>query len=425
MFFLLILFSACFLTSIYFLGYFTLAILLRIHNNHYFLGFGDRLFDFRIKGVLFTVGKFVPIYGLARIYKIEEGFKKRPTHPWEFSERPLFKRFLVTYAGVFSLLVLSILIFISVAYFRDDVYISKAEVNKYGVYPSPLAEKFGFQPGDRVLKINGKDFERYDELIDPTVYETRDNSYTVKRRGEELIIKITSLNSSARHRGPFLQVMVPLEIDSVAPNSPAEAINLQKGDCIIAVNNKAIYRLQDMQEEFRNNLHDTNVLVIRRIENNDTIIFSSEVTVDQQNRIGVITRTPIQYATKANSFGDAVVKGTGYTFMNLFGQITGLYRAVVPGKIKGGPIAASSAFGDRFNWLRFWYITATWSTWLVLWNFLPYPKSIIWESIALAYEGVTKRKYPDSFFRKSVSLAWYIFFVQFLWVFVNDISKLF
>lgn len=390
MFFLLILISACFLTSIYFLGYFTLAILLRIHNNHYFLGFGDRLFDFRIKGVLFTVGKFVPIYGLARIYKIEEGFKKRPTHAWEFSERPLFKRFLVTYAGVFSLLVVSLLIFISVAYFRDDVYISKAEVNKYGVYPSPLAEQFGFQPGDRVLKINGKDFERYDELIDPKAYETPNNSYTVKRRGEDLIIKVTSLNSTVWHPEPFLQLMAPLEIDSVVPNSPAEAINLQKGDRIMKVNDRTICRLQDMQEEFRNDLDDHTVLVIRRIENNDTITFSSEVTLDPQNRIGVVTRTPIHYSTKANSVGGAVVKGTRNTFMNLFGQITALYMAVAPGKIKG-PITPSSAFGDRFNWLRFWYISATWSTSFVLWNFLPYPKSAIWESLALAYERVTKK----------------------------------
>lgn len=49
--------------------------------------------------------------------------------------------------------------------------------------------------------------------------------------------------------------------------------------------------------------------IFLRIHNNH--YFLREVTVDQQNRIGVITRTPIQYATKANSFGDAVVKEHG------------------------------------------------------------------------------------------------------------------
>jgi len=424
MYFLLILISACFLTSIYFLGYFTLAIALRIHDKHYFLGFGDRLFDFRIKGVLFTVGKFVPIYGLAKIYKIEDGFKKRPTHAWEFSDRPLFKRFLVTYAGVFTLLVGSLIIFISASYLRDDVYISKAEVNKYGVYPSQLADHYGFQPGDRVLKINGKDFERYDELIDPKICEAPGNAYTVTRRGEDVIIKITSVRISDGEHEPFLQLMVPLEIDSVAPNSPAEAINLQEGDRIMKVNDRTIYRFQDMQREFRRDLDGPTVLLIQRIKANDTITFSSEVTLDPQNRIGIMTRTPIQYTTKANSLGDAIAKGTRNTFINLFGQITGLYRVVGPGKTKG-PITASSAFGDRFNWLRFWYTTATLSTSLVLWNFLPYPKSALWESVALVYEGVRKRKYPDSFFRKSLSLAWFIFLAQFLWVFVNDIAKLF
>jgi regulator of sigma E protease len=205
MVFFLILISVSFLTIVYYLGYFSLALLLGVRNSHYFLGFGQRLFDFKIKGVLFTVGAFIPIFGLSRIYKIEGRFKKRPNYAWEFVERPLFKRFLATYGGVFSLFLSSLLIFITTAYFVEDQYISKEEINKYGIYPSPLAEQYGFQRGDRILKINGNDFERYEELLDPAIFESVGNSYTVSRKTEELIIKITALESPAHIQGPFLE----------------------------------------------------------------------------------------------------------------------------------------------------------------------------------------------------------------------------
>ncbi len=424
MVFFLILISASFLTIAYYLGYFTLAILLGVHNNHYFLGFGNRLFDFKIKGVLFTVGIFIPIFGLARIYRIEERFKKRPHYAWEFVERPLFKRFLVTYGGVFSIFLSSLVIFIIVAYFVDEQYISKEEINKYGIYPSPLAEQYGFQRGDRILKINGKDFERYDELLDPAIFESVGNSYTVSRKAEELIIKITALESPTRIHGPFFKIMTPFEIDSVAPNSPAAEIDIQRGDRIVKVNERKIYTLQDMQEEFRNEMDDHALLEVQRLENSDTTTFVKEVRLDLQKRIGVFTHEPIRYTTISNSFPRALVKGVKNTFSNLVAQIKALFMVVVPQRIKGGPIGVSSAFGN-FSWQRFWYITAVWSTGFILWNFLPYPKSALWESVALAYEGVSKKKYPDSFFRKTLSLGWFIFFAQFLWIFVNDIAKLF
>ena len=146
--------------------------------------------------------------------------------------------------------------------------------------------------------------------------------------------------------------------------------------------------------------------------------------LDRQKRIGVFTRELIHYSAKSNSLGEALVKGVKKTFSNLVAQIKALFMVVAPQRIKGGPIGISSAFGN-FSWLRFWYVTATWSTGFIIWNFLPYPKSALWESVSLAYEGIRKKKYPDSFFRKTLSLGWFIFFAQILWVLINDIAKLF
>lgn len=422
--FLLFLISASFLTVVYYVGYFTVALLLGVHNKHYFLGFGKGFCELRIKGVVFTIGIFVPIFGLVRIYKIEEQFKKRPNYAWEFFEKPLSRRLITSYAGVFSLFLSSLIIFITIAYFVNDRYISKEEINKYGIYPSSLAELHGFQFGDRILEVNGNDFERYEDLLNPVIFETPGSSYTVLREEKELIVAIKTLEAPVLIHEPFFQVLFPFQIDSVAPNSPAAEIDLQKGDRIVKVNERKIYKLRDMQREFRDDIDEVATLEVQRIKNGDTITFVREVRLDMQKRIGVVTRELIHYSTKANSLGEALVKGVKKTLSNLVAQIKALFMVVVPQGIKGGPIGTSSAFGNS-SWLRFWYVTATWSTGFILWNFLPYPKSTLWESVALAYEGVSRKKYAKSFFKKTLTLGWFIFFAQILWVVVNDIAKLF
>jgi regulator of sigma E protease len=366
----------------------------------------------------------VPLYGLARIYKIEGRFKKRPNYAWEFFESSLLRRLITTYSGVFSLFISSLIIFIVIAFFAKDQYISKEEINKYGIYPSPLAELFGFHPGDKVLKINGKDFYRYDELINPATFETAGNSYTVLRQNEELVIEITALDFEAHTSEPFLRIMAPFEIESVVRNSPAADIELQRGDRIVKVNERQIRSFPDMQEAFRNETDDHALVEIQRLENGDTTILVKEVRLDPQKRIGVFTRESIQYTVKPNSFFCAFFVGIRNTFSSLIAHVNASFMIPESKSSKRGSIAISSVFGE-FSWLRFWYITAGLSTGLMIWNFLPYPKSALWESVALAYERVSRKKYTHSFFNKTLSIGWFIIFVRILWVLVNDFAKLF
>ncbi len=425
MMFLLILISASFLTVIYYIGYFTTAILLGVHNKHYFLGFGSKgLFEFKIRGVVFTVGIFIPVYGLARIYKIEGRFKKRPNYAWEFSEVSLIKRLLTTYSGVLALLVSSLIIFIVIAFFVKDQYISKEEINKHGIYPSPLAAHFGFQPGDRVLKINGKDFDRYEELISPAIFEMEKSSYTVLRQNEELVIEITAIDFDSHINEPFLKIMAPFEIESVTPNSPASEIGLQRGDRIVKLNERQIHSLPEMQAAFKNAMEQHALLEIQRVENGDTTTLVKEVRFDSQKRIGVYSRELIEYTTTPKSFSTALLSGIKNTFSSLIRSVNASFFVSGTKTLKGGPIAIANVFGE-FSWLRLWYVTAVWSSALIIWNLFPYPKSALWETVALAYEGVIKKKYARSLFDKTLSFSWLILIAQILWVFVNDIANFF
>lgn len=126
-----------FLNVVYHSGQLLWAFLWGIHHKHYFIGRGPKLFAFQFRDMHFTMGIYIPLFGLAKLYEYESGIKKRAASSWEFSSHPLWKRFTVAAGGLFSLLLSGMLIFICLAYMEKDSFISKEEVNKYGIYPSP------------------------------------------------------------------------------------------------------------------------------------------------------------------------------------------------------------------------------------------------------------------------------------------------
>jgi regulator of sigma E protease len=47
---------------------------------------------------------------------------------------------------------------LGISFKEGNNYISKAELNKEGLYAGALGKEVGFQLGDKVLKVNGEDF---------------------------------------------------------------------------------------------------------------------------------------------------------------------------------------------------------------------------------------------------------------------------
>lgn len=409
------------LTIIYYVGYCGLGVLSGVSNGHYFLGYGSRpLFHFRVRGILFSVGVFIPFFGLAKIYKVEGNLKKRADYSWEFFDKPLLARLVVTYSGVLSLLLVGIFSFIFTTYTRSDTFISKEEVDKYGIYPSPLAEHHGFQKGDRILTINGKVYQRFDDLLEPENYH--ESTFTILRNGEEISLEFKKVDFKKLRNRMFIEIWAPFEIDSVLADSPAEKINLVRGDRIVGVNGQEIIKLSEMTKAFDDDNDREVTLEIQHL--NDSTSFTKKVTLNEQNRLGVLSNELIQFTEREYSLAEAIVIGTQRAFINIIYEARAII-GITAGKVKGGPIRISQAFGNTNVWQYFWQFTGTWAMWLVLWNFLPYPKSSLWEGIALVYERITRKKYPLSFFKTSLKVAWIIIGAQFLVSLFIDLAKLF
>ena len=141
----------------------------------------------------FPLGGYVKIAGMVDESMDKEQLKA-PAEPWEFRSKPAWQRLIVMLGGIIVNVITGVLIFIGIVYFIGDRFILNDFVNKTGgVQAMDLAKQIGIQTGDQFIKINGQDFEYFDDLAKPDVLLSHNSSYTVLRNGEEINIPILNL----------------------------------------------------------------------------------------------------------------------------------------------------------------------------------------------------------------------------------------
>jgi regulator of sigma E protease len=409
------------LNLIHLLGFFFASLALKVTETNYFLGFNPCLFSFHVRGTKFSIGLYIPIVGLARVYTVVNGEKQRAKYPWEFFNQSLRARFLATMSGPVLLLIFGLLIFIGLNYFVSEPFISKAEVNRHGIYPSNWAKASGFQRGDKIIAVNGKDYEQFSDLINPNVL-IPGSHYKVSRNGKESIITIKEADPVSQHKQLFVSLLVPFEVQSVMPGYPADEAGIVAGDRIVKVNGNSIIKFDEMVNEFAAD-EDGNVsLDIQRKENGSVKTLPINVALNSERKIGIFPKELIDYTTRERTLSEAIPNGVYAAFTSLSTNIRALIRAVsgtLAPTTLGGPIRITSA-----SEIIFWKILGEFAMFYAAWNLFPLPKSAFWEMIALGYTGITKARYSYTTFKRSLNAAWIIAILFILWTFVNDVISL-
>lgn len=163
---------------------------------------------------------------------------------------------------------------------------------------------------------------------------------------------------------------------------------------------------------------DGNVdLEIARKENDSLKIIHINVTLNAEKKIGIFPKELIDYTSKQNTLVEAIQK----SYKSIASNIAA-FKRVFNGNMTrrvSGPIGIakqpSFIYLLTFGFAGIFY---------ALWNLLPLPKSALWEIVALVYEGVAKKTYPDAAFRISTNIGWFIIMAAMVWIFVNDLSRI-
>ena len=386
--------------------------------------FGDTEYSFG----MIPLGGFVKISGMIDESLDVTAMRVAP-QPHEFRSKPAWQRLIVMMGGIIVNVILGVIIFIGFKYTQGDTYLSKQELNKYGIVAYELGESIGLKTGDRILDISGEDYERFRDLASPAVLLSSDGYFTVNRDGKRLTIPIPNdfVDDFAEENNAqkFIFYRLIFDIGAVIEGSPADLGGLRVGDKIIALNGAEI-EFYDQLQASMDTLAGTQItLLINRSNVQQTLT----IEVNEEGKIGFQANRLNEISTVEYTFAESVPLGTELAFSIVWDNIKG-FKKIFAGEVSAskslsGPIGIAKIFGGTWDWQRFWRITGMLSMVLAFMNFLPIPALDGGHVVFLTWEIVTGKKPSDTFLENAQKVGMVLLLALMSYAILNDIIKLF
>lgn len=221
-------------------GHFIVAKYFGIRVDVFSVGFGKRLWGFK-KGDTDYRLSLVPLGGYVKMAG-ENLDEQRTGEPYEFMSKPKWQRFCVAIAGPAMNILTALAIPAGMAMVHHEVpaHLDKPALVRAVERDSP-AEKAGIQPGDLIVKADGRTDPKWRDLEDTiAVNPDQDLQLTIKRDGEtkQVTLRVGSRALDQEKIG-FSGLKANDEritVVDVSPGEPAEIAGLKPSDNIIAVN---------------------------------------------------------------------------------------------------------------------------------------------------------------------------------------------
>lgn len=391
----------------------------------------------------FPLGGYVKIAGMVD-ESMDKEQMKTPPQPWEFRSKSAWQRLIVMLGGVIVNVIVGIIIFVCLTYFIGDTFVPTKYVNSHGgIYALSLAEQIGLKTGDKIVKINGKEFTDFSDVSDADVLLSQEPYYTVMRDGKELIIKvpedfIKNFNSKkaamsfvqerwAPVIGEVEETYVPY--DSLKDHSIktiASTLELKPGDQIVEMQGTPISYYDEIGPHLKAKQIDSISFKIKRGEEVKAYTASFAGHTRLGFRAEGIDEKELSHVTY--NFGQSLGLGAKRAFGVIFTQLKA-FKKIFTGQIPlkdslSGPIGIAKAYGGNWDWVRFWTMTGLLSMVLAFMNLLPIPALDGGYVVFLLYEMITGREPSEKFFETSLKIGFAILILLMVFVFYNDIAKL-
>ena len=432
-------------------GHFFFAKLFGVRVDKFYLFFDPSiwkwdgsLFKFKPKGsdTQYGVG-WLPLGGYCKIAgMIDESFDteqmKQPEQPWEFRAKPAWQRLLIMIGGVLVNFLLALFIYSMILFHWGDTYIPVKDMT-LGMKFNTEAKALGFEDGDILIGTDKGEFKDFSADL----YRDLSEAYSVDliRDGKKMTLKLPgnlNLLGMLKAEPSFVRPLIPAEVDSVMADSPAASIGLQKGDKIVAINDKAI----DSYNEFTDQLGILEDMMTAALTKEDslkvrtaTIVFdrnavkdTTTVVLTPELKLGFYVKSLAglyEPYTREYGFFESIPAGIKYGWNVLAGYVGDMkYVFTADGaKSLGGFGAIGSLFPPMWDWYLFWKMTAFLSIILAFMNILPIPALDGGHVLFLVYEMITRRKPSETFMIRAEYVGFGILILLMVVANLNDILR--
>jgi regulator of sigma E protease len=442
----------------------TIAILVFIHELGHFLaakacgmradvfaiGFGQRLFgynkingfswgnlpkDFDTQGNTDYRLSLVPLGGYVKIAgMVDESFDTKfagsEPQPYEFRAKPTWQKVFVISAGVLMNLLLAWAIFWGSNFFQGKAFTNTTTVGY--VEEGTAADSVGFMSGDKILSINGKIVNAWEEVRAEMFIHTlgEDLKVEVERNGitESFIIPRSKIPEDESQDLFLIYEGVRPMIGAVLEDSPALSAGFQAGDVFLSINDKEVYTSRQVIDIVTANASKEIAVQVKRNEENLVI----NVTPAEDGKIGIAINFTFlgDIDFKTYGFFESIYYGwldivtmTKLTF-NMLGKVfTGNIEF---GKAFGGPVkiaqfAAKTADTGLASFLIF---LALLSLSLAIINIMPFPVLDGGHLVIILIEAAIKREIPIKVKISIQNVGFVLLLMLMAFIIYNDIISL-
>ena len=387
------------------LGHFIPAKLFKTRIEKFFLFFDIKyaLFKKKIGETVYGIG-WLPLGGYIKIAgmideSMDTEYLSKEPEPWEFRSKPAWQRLIIMLGGVTVNLLLGFIIYMMILFVWGKNTLQQEKLPD-GLYYTELAQSIGFQSGDKILSVDGKNLDNILDVNRHLFLRNVKSIYVEKSNGSKTQIKIPKdIGMKMMETGNLLPigVNVPAIIDSVIPNSIAEQINLLPGDYLKGTTEFSFQGLLDFRKFMDNNPPEKFNLIIERNKRLDTL----NVSLDESLKLGVypFVDFDINFENKKFSFLESITGGVLRGYWTLYDYVVQFkYVFTKKGASQlGGFGTIGSLFPPTWDWQGFWESTALISIILAFMNLLPIPALDGGHVMFLTYEIISGRKPNEKF----------------------------
>lgn len=414
------------------LGHFIPAKLFKTRVEKFFLFFDVKfaLFKKKIGETVYGIG-WLPLGGYVKIAgmideSMDKDQMKQPPQPWEFRSKPAWQRLIIMIGGVTVNLLLGFLIYIMILFVWGEKQIKEDGIPG-GFQVSSVMKSYGFEDGDIVTKINGKNLENLWDVNKYTMLRNVENMTVKNQQGNLRTISLPdTIGKQLFHKGEMIPFRLRTEpvIDSLLSETPAYIAGFAKGDKIIAVNDISIKYLDEIDKAIRV-FPQGSTLTVEVERNGEHKLI--EVIPNQNNKLGFIATGNVDIAYQNKKFGmaEAITGGISYGYWTLRDYIAQFkYVFTKKGATEvGGFAAIGNMFPSQWNWNAFWHTTAFISIILAFMNILPIPALDGGHVMFVLYEMITRRKPNEKVMEYAQVIGFFILIALVLFANGNDIYK--
>ena len=433
-------------------GHFFFSKLFGVRVEKFYLFFDPwfHLFEFKPKNSDTTYGLgWLPLGGYCKISgMIDESFDteqmKQPEQPFEFRSKPAWQRLLIMIGGVLVNFVLALFIYSMILFHWGEDYVATKDMTQ-GMKFNTEAKALGFQDHDILV---GTEFGTF-KTFDGDMYRDLSTATRVDiiRGGKPMSLNLPGnldMLSMIKESPRFVEVYIPLQIDSVMKDSPASKLGLVKGDKILTVNGKKMESFNDYQLE----MGRVNDVLTAATSHQDSVkALTAQVTYLKASGDTLKNSVLLQASDEGVKFGfynhlvmrDYKVTHISYGFFqsfpagikygwNVLSGYVGDMKYVFTkegAKSLGGFGALGSLFPSMWDWHAFWMMTAFLSIILAFMNILPIPALDGGHVFFLLYEIITGRKPGDKFMERAEYVGFAILLLLLVVANLNDVLRFF